>query len=224
MALINCNRVIGRDTAPNRLVRAAGDIASISARHRVTLFTCLFAVAAGIAEGASPQSTSPPDFGSVSQAVQLSLLTRPDYQPGDLISCSDVEAALDGVSDAGWEVADRGAILDRALPDNSFLVAELSARKGKKFMRRVAKEPGNYARLDRLASLPRGKAIVRDLVRGKNGDEFVEYLATTKSGKNLGHMLGGSRQGVDLNKPTGRIYTAADLLGVLQAEYVEAFP
>jgi hypothetical protein len=28
--------------------------------------------------------------------------------------------------------------------------------------------------------------------------------------------LAGARQGVDLNKPTGRIYTAADLISVLK--------
>ena len=42
------------------------------------------------------------------------------------------------------------------------------------------------------------------------------YMATTQSGHNLGKMMGGVRNGADLNKPTRRIYTANELLAVLQ--------
>ena len=52
-------------------------------------------------------------------------------------------------------------------------------------------------------------------MRTKDGDKMIEYLATTKGGKNMSSMMAQARGGVDLNKPTGRIYTADDLVAVL---------
>jgi hypothetical protein len=45
---------------------------------------------------------------------------------------------------------------------------------------------------------------------------MIQYLATTKGGKNMGGMMAQARGGVDLNKPTGRIYTAEDLVAALK--------
>jgi hypothetical protein len=86
-------------------------------------------------------------------------------------------------------------------------------------MRKIARLPGAYSRLDRLSTIPRGKTIVRDLIRQPDGHKFIEYLATTQGGHNLGGMMDHARKGVDLNKPTGRIYTADDLVGVLKHIY-----
>jgi hypothetical protein len=60
------------------------------------------------------------------------------------------------------------------------------------------------------------------LIRDPKGDDLITYLATTKGGHNLGKMMGGVRGGVDLNKPTGRIYTTNDLLTVLKKLHNEA--
>jgi hypothetical protein len=81
-----------------------------------------------------------------------------------------------------------------------------------------------YSQVDRLSSIARGRQIVRDLVRQRGGDQFVEYLTTTKGGRRLGDMLAGAQQGVDLNKPTGRIYTANDLAAVLRREFENQRP
>ena len=59
-------------------------------------------------------------------------------------------------------------------------------------------------------------------MKQKGGDEFIEYLATTNSGRNLGQMMAGTKRGTNLNKPTGRIYTADDLLAVLKKSYARA--
>jgi hypothetical protein len=99
------------------------------------------------------------------------------------------------------------------------LARQWSTVAGRKFMRKIARHQGAYARLDRLTSIPRGKAIVRDLIHQPQGDKFIEYLATTKSGRNLGGMLSDVPGGADLNKPTGRIYTAEDLIAELKREY-----
>jgi hypothetical protein len=136
-----------------------------------------------------------------------------------LLSQGQVSAALDAVGNAGWDVPERDAILDRALPDGSFLVKELATPAGRKFMRRLSRHPGAYLRLDRLSTIAGGQQIIRDLARQKDGDKLIEYLATTAGGQSLGRMAAGARHGTDLNKPTGRIYTADDLLAALEKAY-----
>jgi hypothetical protein len=159
------------------------------------------------------------DFTEVAKAVDAWFAVDRDYQPGDLIRQSQVAGALEAVEVAGWKVPNGSVLVTRALADNSFLARELSTPAGRKFMRKIAQQPGGYSRLDRLSSIDRGERIVRDLVRAKNGAEFIAYLATTRGGRNLGHMLAGAKHGADLNKPTGRIYTASDLLFALETEF-----
>ncbi len=114
------------------------------------------------------------------------------------------------------KVPDAARIVKLGLGDDSFLVRELSTAEGRKFMRKIAQEPGTYSRLDRLSTIPRGQSLIHDLVRQKDGDKLLEYLATTKGGQNMGGMMAQARGGVDLNKPTGRIYTADDLIAAIK--------
>jgi hypothetical protein len=86
-------------------------------------------------------------------------------------------------------------------------------------MRRVGGQPGGYSRLDRLSTIAGGQQLIRDLIRQKDGDQFIAYLATTSGGHHLGSMAANTRNGVNLNKPTGRIYTTDDLLVALKASY-----
>jgi hypothetical protein len=54
---------------------------------------------------------------------------------------------------------------------------------------------------------------------------MITYMATTPGGKNLGAMMAGTPQGTDLNKPTGRLYTADDLLALVKKLYaIETAP
>jgi hypothetical protein len=172
---------------------------------------------------ASPAIAGPAtqaDFSTISQAVQQYFATLPDYKRGDLITQSHVAAALEGVrAAAGWEFPSHDDIVHLALADNAFLATEFSTPSGKKFMRRVAQQPGTFSRLDRLTMIAGGKKVLRELLRTKRGDVFVDYLATTSGGQNLGRMMAGVPHGVDLNRPTGRIYTADDLLAVLEREF-----
>ncbi len=157
-----------------------------------------------------------PDFATIVLAVRSYFEAVPAYQSGDLISRSQIEKALASVEDAGWKVPEADAVGQLGLADNSFLVRELWTPAGRKLMRKIGRQPGMYARLDRLSSISRGQSIVRDLIRHKNGDAFVKYLATTKGGHTLGRQLAATPRGVDLNKPTGRIYTDADLIDELK--------
>jgi hypothetical protein len=170
-------------------------------------------LAAGVARAQRP---SPENSNAGYTAVKQYFASLPDYQPGDLVTRSQVAKALAKVADAGAKVPAADRIVAATLPDNSFLARELSTPAGKKFMRKVARHPGAFSRLDRLSSMSRGQTLVRDLIRGADGDKFIEYLATTPGGRKLGSTLAGTRQGTDLNQPTGRIYTAEDLMAVLE--------
>jgi hypothetical protein len=150
-------------------------------------------------------------------AVKQYFASLPDYQPGDLLTRSQASGALAEAADAGVKVPHAEQILAATLPDNSFLARELSTPAGKKFMRKVARQRGGFDRLERLSSISRGQTLVRDLIRGADGDKFIEYLTTTRGGRKLGSTLAGARQGTDLNKPTGHIYTAEDLMAAIEA-------
>ncbi len=178
----------------------------------------MLVVAVGRSEAAEP-----PSFDRVVQALTLHFRSLHDFQRSDLLTQSQVAAALEAVAQTGWNVPDAKQIVDLALPDNSFLVGELATPDGKQFMRNISKSPGAYSRLDRLSRLSQGQKVVSQLIGDAGGDTLITYLATTNGGHNLGAMLADTPNGTDLNLPTGRIYTADDLLAVLKKTYTKEF-
>jgi hypothetical protein len=173
---------------------------------------------------AAAQRGRVPDDLTLTKAIESYFASQPGYQKGDLITRSQVEKFLAKLQAAGVKLSDAASIAKLGLPDESFIVRELSTPDGRRFMRKIAHDPGTYARLDRLSTIPRGQTTIRDLVRQKDGDKLIEYMATTKGGKAMGGMMAGARGGVDLNKSTGRIYTADDLIAVLKAALAKPAP
>jgi hypothetical protein len=169
-------------------------------------------------------AASPPSFDMVIRTLTDYFKSQSDFRRGDLLNQQQVTEALQAVADkAGWKVPDADKIAELALPVNSFLVGELATPDGKRFMRKIAASPGTYSRLDRLSQISQGQQVVSQLIGDVGGDTFITYLATTNSGHNLGQMLAGAQQGSDLNLPTGRIYTADDLLAALKKAYAKEF-
>jgi len=170
---------------------------------------------------ATPSAGDLPEFKAIDSALKKHFASQPDFLPSDLLFQSQLGLALDAVGEAGWELADadRKAIVDRGLANDSFLAKELSAPAGRLFMRRIARHPGTYSRLDRLSTIAGGHQLIRDLIRQKDGDKLIEYMATTPGGQNMGRMAANTRHGVNLNKPTGRIYTADDLFSAVKTVY-----
>lgn len=191
------------------------------ARQCFLIFALLGAVVGGAS--AAPGPSSPPPFDKVIRALTNFFESIPDFQRADLLNQDQVTKALAAVADVGWEPADSSEIIDRALPANSFLVGELATPDGKRFMRKIAKNPGTYSRLDRLSRLNQGQQVVSQLIGDVGGDVMITYLATTNSGHNMGKMLAATPGGTDLNLPTGRIYTADDLLAALKKSYAKEF-
>jgi hypothetical protein len=160
------------------------------------------------------------DDRAMAKVVEEFFAAQPGYEKDDLIWRSQIEKVVAKLVSDGAKISNSADIGKRGLSDDSFLVREFATPNGKRFIRKVAAEPGAYSHLDRLSTIPRGETTIRDLMRTKDGDKMIQYLATTKGGKNMGSMMAQARGGVDLNKATGRIYTADDLIAALK----EAMP
>ena len=211
------------DRSPALLVRAAYSPhrthgGQYMASKTLSLVLAVFFVADGVS---AAQPSARPDFAAIRRAVEEHFQSTDDYEPGDLVTQSQVQAALKSVVEAGWKVPSAGRVVELALPDRSFLAGQFATRDGRKFMRKVAHHSGGYVRLDHLSTTSSGQRLIRDLISQKDGDKFIEYLATTPGGRRLGSMLANTRQGTDLNKRTGHIYTVDDLLTVLQDIYTK---
>jgi hypothetical protein len=177
------------------------------------LAQALLGVATAVAGDSSPA------FSKIEQVVVDHFRAIPDYQPGTIITRSQVEAVLRKLDRLGWPVAGRDEILGRVLADGEWLVQELRSSDGRKFASHIAAQPEGYDRLDRLTRLTDGKRIVRDLVQGPGGYRMIEYMTQSRGGRELGKMLSKAPSGAGFNQPTGRIYTVDALLTQLKKSY-----
>ncbi|MDY0165484.1 MAG: hypothetical protein RBS80_03015 [Thermoguttaceae bacterium] len=174
---------------------------------------------------AQDPSSPPLPLPMVKSTVQQHFAAIPDFEKGDLITQDQVAAVLAQLEAAGWKVADGPQILSQCLTAKDFLAVQLrSSKQGLVFMRTVSAMPMAYDRLDRLALLPNGKRTIHDMIHKPGGAEMIRYMTTAKGGGELGKMLAHAPSGRDFNKPTGRIYTAEQLLARLETSYHREFP
>ena len=160
-----------------------------------------------------------PTFDEVRDCVEQLFAAKPDYVAGDLVTREDANAVFRELESLGWAVATQDVVISAMIPANHLMVSQFRSVAGKKFMRKISSLPLGYDRIDRLIRLPRGEQMFRDLVKGPGGDKLIEYMTSSKGGENLGRQLSATPKGADFNKPTGRLYTAAQLLNRLHAEY-----
>lgn len=175
---------------------------------------------AGIADKiAAKAKLALPAWSEVERVARGALAKSGGEQSGALVTQKDAAAALAAVAALGWKPSDEPAITNSVLTDGDPLAAELRSPKGRALSAKLATMPLGYDRLERLQKLNGGDKIVRDLVRGPDGYKMVEYLATAKGGKEMGRMLSQAPHGDNFNQPTGRIYTADQLIGRLKQSY-----
>ncbi|OHB79540.1 MAG: hypothetical protein A2W31_07255 [Planctomycetes bacterium RBG_16_64_10] len=160
-----------------------------------------------------------PEFATVRALVLRALVALPERQPGDIIARSEVEPIFDQLRLMGWAVHERKHILHQTPGDTDFVLQQLRTDPGRRFMRRIAKYPSAYDRLCRLAALPGGRRLVVDLIQEPGGDRFIEYLTKSKGGKNLTQMLKDIPNAANFDQPTGKLFTAEQLIDQLQASY-----
>ena len=134
--------------------------------------------------GIANQTTGFPTFVQVESIVSKELRRLPKYCDGDILSQSQVEPIFAKLKSAGWSIRDRQSILNRVLPDGSFLVRNLRTEKGRVFAQQMARIPNGYDRLDRLSKLSTGHETIGHLIDTPKGYELIEYMASTANGKN----------------------------------------
>ncbi|HUG91553.1 MAG TPA: hypothetical protein VML55_11995 [Planctomycetaceae bacterium] len=174
------------------------------------------------APAAGSKAASSNDAGSakrddVREVVTEHLAGLKGYEAGDLLARGDVGPLKDKLAPLSGLPEDWQEILDDFLPDNDELVRALRTPRGRAFMRKIARQPGGYDRVDRLRAMPQGMQRLRELIDAPGGEKLIEYLATTAGGKTLGAQLSKAKAGRGFNEPTGRIYTETDLLQRLEA-------
>jgi len=181
-------------------------------RHAAVAAVCLLLLPGRVSAGPLP------DFPAVAAVVRSHLASLPDFQTNDLLARSDVEGVWDKLAAAGWQVADRREIVQDVLPDSHLLVAQFRTRQGKVLMRKIASKPLVYDRLDRVSEVAGGPQLIRQLPRLPDGELAIGHL------EDLLPKIGSpdKRAVKDFDKPTGKIYTAAQLLDRLQTSRQKA--
>jgi hypothetical protein len=182
----------------------------------VTALIVVFGLIVRAFQTASAAEEQLPPFDAVKTVVQKTLARDSNYRPGDLLAKTQARAVLGEIKKAGWEVPKGRELVARVPSDEEFLVRVLRTDKGVGFMRRVASMPSGYDRLDRLSRIPSGQTTVEQLIRGPDGHKLIGYLTEGGGGQQLGSMLAQTARGQKFNEPTGRIYTATQLLAELQ--------
>ncbi|QGQ23018.1 hypothetical protein F1728_10205 [Gimesia benthica] len=160
-----------------------------------------------------------PKLSEVMSIAREYFTNRKGYESGDLLTSNDVKPLFRELQQAGWKVKAEKVILSRMHTNSDFLASQLSTPKGVKFMRKIAKMPGGYDRLDHLLKMPYGKRRIKEFIDSPGGYTMIEYMTTTQGGKNLGKYLSQTKTGKGFNQPTDMIYTQTELLQVIQETY-----
>jgi hypothetical protein len=177
------------------------------------------AIGCALRSGHASAADSIPSFDAITRVVESRLASQRDYKPGDIISRDQVQQILDHLARLGWPVPQREKLLDETLPPGDFLVQRLRTEAGRILMRRIARDPLGYDRLDRLSRMAQGPPTIDMLIASPGGYQLIDYLTSTPEGLETGRLLSQAPGGTDFNKPTGRIYTADDLLRKLRKRY-----
>ena len=197
---------------------------------RTTWLHVAVATVLGLAAACGPQMARGaaqrkplPSLADVRETALRHFELLQDYQPGDVISRSEVEPLFVHLWQMGWTVIDRKSILHHVPTDGDYLVKQLRTPAGRKLMREIGKSPNVYDRLERLSRLPRGRQILRELIGRPGGAEAVKSLAATTDRKKAVKLISKTiKVGAGFYKPTGRLYTVEMLLTRLEKSYQAA--
>ncbi|MCE9547214.1 MAG: hypothetical protein K8T25_17215 [Planctomycetia bacterium] len=197
-------------------------LSAIGGQRSVTAASLVLAtLLGGIASAAGPTApnATKPTWPQVQQIVRDQFATERNYKANDIISRNQVEPILKKLAAAGWTVPQQEQLLARIPADTSWLVTNLRTDKGRRFMRQISGLPQGYDRVDRLSMLSDGKQTVAALIKGPGGQQMIEYMTTSRYGKNMSRELRSTPGGANFDQPTGMLYTADALLGELSRLY-----
>ena len=184
-----------------------------ASRQKIRLvLICFLGGVAAFAEPATSFGGTLLKFGAIERIVDQHFADNSDYDKGDIISRSQVKLLVKKLRIAGWYVSPEYGIIKSVLPDTNYLVRQLRSSAGERFMSSVSDFPIVFDRLDRLVAYAEGRQLVRGLLQGKAGEDVRRHLTAADGGKQLIKKLSRVPQDLDLDKPTGRIYTEAALI------------
>lgn len=178
--------------------------------------TVLMATSTG---AAAESKTSLPKFSHLEKAVADHFKTLPNYQPGDIITRSQVEPLLKRTELFGWLGAERETILAQFPLDGDFLVTQLRTPAGRELLKKIEAYPDGIDRLDRWSRMNHGHKTVQSLIRLPVAEKLIEFMATKPGGTTLGNHEAKAPGGAHFNQPTGRIYTVEMLLARLKQSH-----
>jgi hypothetical protein len=154
----------------------------------------------------------------VKELVAEHFRSQPGYRPGDIISQSDVEAVLRHLATYGFRPEDSQEIIADTLADSNSLVTLMRTSRGRKYMAKVSDFTLIYDRLDRVSRVSSGVTTLDMLVRLPNGEKFSHPKSQLPHGvPDILDLMPKKGNGLvrsikDYGKPTGRIYSEADLV------------
>ncbi|MEX0586284.1 MAG: hypothetical protein WD176_06555 [Pirellulales bacterium] len=163
-----------------------------------------------------------PTFSQIQRHVRAHLQSTKGYQPGDLLTKTQVQPVFAALATLGWKVAEVDEILELVCDDQDALVRHLRSPQGAKLMRAAGKDTAVYNRLHRLTMTDGGPAHLRDMLKLPNGVEVAKALTNDPRGKDIARRLSRSPKAPDFDKPTGLIYTEAQLIDRLRTSYTKA--
>jgi hypothetical protein len=162
-----------------------------------------------------------PDWPVVAATIDEHFKKKKDYRPGDFLSRSTVESLLAELAKLGWTVRDRDAILAQLTPDKDLLTEQFSTPRGREFMRKVSKNPASFEYLQRLSETANGQRQVKDLMKLPNGPDVLAALVSSPQGRDISKRIAAGPKTKNFDKPTGRIYTQAQLVTRLRESYTK---
>lgn len=166
-----------------------------------------------------------PSFAKIEEVVKRHVSMRKNYEPGDIISTSDVKDLFRQLKILGWKMSEKKKIYNSVLNDADFIVQQLRSSHGRRVMRKISSDPAVYDRLDRLSNLPGGKRMIHDVFRLPDAHKYFAAKPTPGL-KNITQLLpkganGKTPSAPNFEKPTGRIYTFEQLLERLRKSYLQ---
>ena len=157
------------------------------------------------------------------QQVVESYFHAAKHRTADIISKSQVEQVFAALKESGWDCSEKDEILNATLDDQHVLVSTLRSTAGMRFMGKISSRELMYDRLNRVSQVSGGQQLIRDLVKLPDGEKY----AKPRSGGGVPDLLdllpknssGKTRRIANYHKPTGHIYTVANLVSRLAESY-----
>jgi hypothetical protein len=169
------------------------------------------------AKPAKSEKPTEPTAAQLKALVEQTLKKNPYYAPGYLISRRDVEKLFSHLLEDGiTSTEDQEDLAECVMSDSSFLVGRLKTPTGRAFMKKIASDPTNYDRLERLSWTPDGRQVIDNILKAKDGPTQIQQLKTSAQVAKLSKRLAADASTADFALQTTRCHTAEELIVKLQ--------